>query len=280
MKLTVWGARGSIPVSGPEFLRYGGDTTCLEVQTRKGYTLILDAGSGLRRLGNELRHRECRECAFVLTHAHWDHLIGFPFFKPLYQSNMTIDFFGCTYAQESVKAILQHTMRPPLFPVDLSEVAAELQFHEDNASRFEVGGLWVERIPLNHPNRGCGFVLTEGKTRVAFFPDNELGLLHEGGLSRHVYAEKLAGVDVMLHDGEYLPEEYEDYALGWGHSTYVDAVHLANEAQAGRLVLWHLNQDRSDQDADRMLERAREEVAAVGYGGTCHIAFTGMQIQC
>jgi phosphoribosyl 1,2-cyclic phosphodiesterase len=258
MKLTVWGARGSIPVSGPEYLRYGGDTTCLELATKKGETIILDAGTGLRRLGIELLKRKPKMIDFLLTHCHWDHLMGFPFFKPLYKKGVTIRIHGCTYAQESVKSIFQETMRAPYFPVDFNDISGELEFDNKCLPAFQVGSLCCASVPLSHPNNGYGFVFHEGEKRVAFFPDNDPMYPHKGALKYEDFVERLKGVDILIHDGEYTREEYESFSKGWGHSVYLDTVALAEDAGVKKLILWHVNQERTDDQADEMLAAARK----------------------
>ncbi|MBI5624156.1 MAG: MBL fold metallo-hydrolase [Elusimicrobia bacterium] len=264
MKITVWGARGSVPVSGPEYVRYGGDTTCVEVETSKGETIIFDGGNGIRPLGNQLVARKRRKSHILLSHAHWDHLLGFPFFKPLYRKDSSLVFHGCRHAQQSVKVFLQKTMRAPFFPVDLAEVAAHLVFKEECPSEIEVADLCVTSMAISHPNNGYGFILHEGRKSFAFFPDNELCFKHPGGMEFGDYARFLRGVDVLVHDAEFLPKEYDKYAHGWGHSTWPDAVRLGLEAGVKRILLWHLNQDRSDEAVDAMLDDARRMAAKAG----------------
>lgn len=276
MKLTVWGARGSIPVSGPEYLRYGGDTTCLELETKKGETIILDAGTGLRSLGIELLKRKTKNIDFLLTHCHWDHLMGFPFFKPIYTKGVTVRFHGCTYAQESVKYIFKETMQAPFFPVNLDDVAAELDFDDKCLESFQVGSLCCASVPLSHPNQGYGFVFHEGEKRVGFFPDNDPWFPHKGALEYEDFVERLGGVDVLIHDGEYTREEYESYSKGWGHSTYLDTIQLAKDAGIKKLILWHLNQERTDDQADAILADARK---TAGAGLEVDMARAGMTLE-
>lgn len=279
MKIRVWGARGSIPVCGAEYLKYGGDSTCLEVATAGGDLVILDAGTGLRQLGNRLLAEGRKDIHFLLTHAHWDHLLGFPFFKPLYRPGVTLHFHGCTFAQESIKTILRETMRAPFFPVDLNEVAATLVFDDECRPDFEVAGLCCQSFPLTHPNQGYGFILSEGAARMAFFPDNELGGDHFGGKSVQDYVDFVAGVDLLFHDGEYLAEEYERFARNWGHSVYLETVRLGMAARVGKLVLWHLNQERTDEQADAMLAEARKAIDNAGSPLDCDMAATGMTLE-
>ena len=279
MKFTVWGARGSIPVSGVEYNRYGGDTTCVCLETNTGDTVILDAGTGLRRLGNELLRQGQGTFHFVLSHAHWDHLLGFPFFKPLYRDGVTIYIHGCTYAQESIRTFLGTVMQPPFFPVTLDDVHADLVFDNECRQAFSVGSMCCESIPLSHPNYGYGFRLYEGQKSLGFFPDNEFTFAHPGGKTFDEYVAFLSGVDVLIHDAEYLPEEYERFSRGWGHSVYSDAVRLGIASEAKRLVLWHLNQDRSDDEVEKMAELARQAAKDAGSDMECTMARSGLEVE-
>jgi phosphoribosyl 1,2-cyclic phosphodiesterase len=279
MKLTVWGARGSIPVSGPEYDRYGGDTTCVCLETDAGETIILDAGTGLRPLGNQLLNDEKETFHFLLSHAHWDHLLGFPFFKPLYRDGVTIHIHGCTYAQQSIKTFLSEVMQPPFFPVTLDDVHSELVFDNECKPEFSVGSLCCESIPLSHPNNGYGFRLTEGEGSFAFFPDNEFTYEHPGGKAFKDYAAFVRGVDLLIHDAEYLPEEYERFSRGWGHSVYSDTVRLGVEGEVKQLLLWHLNQDRVDVGVDSLAELADSAAKQAGRDNMCTMARTGLVVE-
>ena len=279
MKVTVWGARGSVPTPGAEYDRYGGDTTCLSLETEDGTMVILDAGTGLRRLGVGLVRQTPRRLAFLLSHAHWDHVIGFPFFKPLYRKGFQLDFYGCMHAQESVRGMLEQTMQAPFFPVDLSRVGATLTFHEQCGDRCHIDGLTVRRFPLSHPNGGCGFRIEHDGRSVVFFPDNEMTFDHKGGRSFAGYADFCRGCDLLIHDAEYRAEEYAAFSRGWGHSVFTDTVRLGLEAGAARLLLWHINQDRDDVKADALQEDARAAVRAAGSSMACDMAATGMVIE-
>ncbi len=278
MKIKIWGARGSIPVSGQEFVRYGGDTTCIEIETANGDIIIVDAGSGIRTLGNTLLKEGRTEFHFLFSHAHWDHLLGFPFFKPLYRKSSTLQFHGCTFAQESIKTILKETMRPPFFPVDLSTVSATLQFTEKCRPEFEIAGLYCQSIPLNHPNFGYGFRLHEGDNSIAIFPDNELSLSQPNAKPLEEYVKFVSGSDILVHDAEYLPEEYESFSKGWGHSIYSDTVKLGIEGRVDRLILFHLNQERTDDQVDEMSVKARNIIRDAGANLSCEYAHTGLEM--
>jgi len=130
MIVRCWGARGSIPVSGREYIRYGGDTTCLEIRTKNDEVIIIDAGSGIRALGNKLIAEKRLKYTMIFTHAHWDHIMGFPFFKPIYYKRSFIKMFGCPFAQTSVRNMISKIMEPPNFPVNFENIRAEIDYHE------------------------------------------------------------------------------------------------------------------------------------------------------
>jgi len=279
MKITIWGARGSIPVSGAQYLKYGGDTTCLEIETKSGGLIILDAGTGIRALGNRMLTEGRSEAHLLLSHAHWDHLLGFPFFKPLYRKSTVVRFHGCTHAQDSLRVIMEETMRAPFFPVNLTDVAATIDFDRECPPEFEMDGVSCRTFPLSHPNQGYGFILAEDGREVAFFPDNEPMYDHGSEKSFGDYVEFLRGVDLLIHDGEYLPEEYEAFSRGWGHSVYTDTVRLALAAGVGELMLWHINQDRTDRQADALLDKAKEAIGRESASLKCSMARTGLTLE-
>ena len=167
-------------------------------------------------------------------------------------------------------------MQPPFFPVTLDDVHATLVFDNECRSQFSVGSLCCESIPLSHPNNGYGFRFAEGNRSLAFFPDNEFAYPHSGGRSFDEYVSFVRGVDLLVHDAEYLPEEYDSYSRGWGHSMYADTVRLAVEARVDRLLLWHLNQDRSDDGVDALAQLADDVAMEAGRDGLCTMARTGL----
>jgi phosphoribosyl 1,2-cyclic phosphodiesterase len=256
MKITCWGARGSIAVSGKDFVKYGGDTTCLEVRSKNNDIIILDAGTGMRRLGNKLLASNERDVNVLFTHAHWDHLMGFPFFKPIYMKGTTIKMYGCPYAQKSVKAMIGNTMVAPYFPVDYGLLQAEISSQSVCNEPFQIGPVMITPIALNHPNMGIGYKLAEDGRSFVFLTDNELAHKHHGGLDYKDYLTFSEGVDLLIHDAEYTPEQY-GMTKGWGHSLYTDALRLAMEAGAKRFGLFHHNQDRTDTEQDRIVEDCR-----------------------
>lgn len=261
MRIRCYGARGSIPVAGAQYNEFGGDTTCMEVRSDAGDVLVVDAGSGIRRLGNDLLAEDVREFGLFFTHVHWDHIMGLPFFKPAYRSGTRIHLYGCPFRQQAVKKLISRVMMAPYFPVAFDDLGATIDYKGECAPQVDVGGVAVTQIPLSHPNGGMGYAFAEGGRRFVFLTDNEFAFAHRGGKGYADYVEFSRGADVLIHDAEYIPEEYA-YTRGWGHSLYTDALQLAIDARVGRFGLFHHNQDRTDEGVHAMLAACREIVAA------------------
>ncbi len=245
MRVKFWGARGSIPVSGPEYLEFGGDTTCVEVLTSDGKTIIIDAGSAVRRLGNQLIEERRLNVHLLFTHAHWDHLLGFPYFKLIYRKDAKVTLYGCPFAQQSVERMIADTMEPPYFPLQFFNVRADLSFRGLCTDGFTIGSVHIRPILLSHPNQGLGYKLTEDGKDFVFLTDNELGHLHPGGCEAKTYTEFARDAELLVHDAEFSDAEYASKKT-WGHSTYQQAVSLALDADVKRLGLFHHNQERTD----------------------------------
>ena len=257
MIIRCWGARGSIPVSGNEYLKYGGDTTCLEIRTKDDDIVIVDAGSGMRRLGNNLIEEGRFEYSMIFTHAHWDHLIGFPFFKPLYFSKTHIHMRGCPFPQASINEMVKRVMSPPHFPVKYSDLRAEINYDGTCEGVSTIGSLTVIPIFLSHPNQGNGYKFIEDGKSFVFLTDNELTFKHEGGLGYDDYLNFSDGADLLVHDAEYTEEDYR-IKKEWGHSVYTDALRLALEGKVKKLGLFHHNQERTDDEVDAIVADCRK----------------------
>lgn len=268
MNIKIWGSRGSIPVSGKEYLKYGGDTTCLEIRTKSDDIIVVDAGTGIRRLGNHLKREECRDLNFIFTHAHWDHLMGFPFFKPLFFKSTRIHMHGCPFHSKFVEIILSKLMAPPNFPVKYADVTADLSYLDACPLEFDIGSVTVVPIALSHPNGGSGYKFVEDGRSFVFLTDNELGCIHPGGLPFNDYLEFVGGADLLIHDAEYTPQEYRR-SIDWGHSVYTDALDLAQKAGVKKLGLFHLNQERTDRQMDKIVKDCRDRITAKGIKLEC-----------
>ncbi|MGD9175796.1 MAG: MBL fold metallo-hydrolase, partial [Desulfobacterales bacterium] len=173
MQITCWGSRGSIPVSGKSYLKYGGDTTSLEIRTKSGDIIAVDAGTGIRRFGNKLVEENALNINFLFTHAHWDHLMGFPFFKPLYAKNAHLLMHGCPFHSQFVETILSTVMAPPNFPVKYDDVKAQMTYEKSCPQEFTIGSVSVIPIPISHPNGGSGYKFIEDGKTFVFLTDNE-----------------------------------------------------------------------------------------------------------
>jgi phosphoribosyl 1,2-cyclic phosphodiesterase len=268
MIIKCWGSRGSIPVSGKEYIKYGGDTTCIEIRTKSDDIIIVDAGTGIRRLGSKLIDENRYKYNLIFTHSHWDHLMGFPFFKPLYEKQAEFMMYRCPFHSKFVETILSSIMTPPSFPVRYSEISAKMEYVEAFTSAFEIGSVTITPIPISHPDKGSGYKFVEDDKTFVFLTDNELGFIHPGGLPYKDYMEFSEGVDLLIHDAEYLPEEYPS-KIEWGHSVFTETLDLAIEAGVKRFGLFHLNQERTDQQVDEMVESCRRTIAARDHNLEC-----------
>jgi len=251
MLIKCWGARGSIPVSGSEYLKYGGDTTCIEIRTKNDEIIIVDAGSSIRRVGNKLIAEDRLDFTMLFTHAHWDHLMGFPFFKPLYSSKSHITICGCPFAQATVKEMISRVMTPPYFPVNFDAIRAGITYEGECYESFSVDSITITPIFLNHPNQGLGYKFVEDDKSFVFITDNELSFKHPGGLDFDDYRDFARNADILIHDAEYTEEDYTR-TRGWGHTVYKDALRLAMEANVKNFGLFHHNQDRNDDGIEQI----------------------------
>ena len=261
MEIKCWGSRGSIPVSGKSYLKYGGDTTSLEIRTQTHDIIAVDAGTGIRRFGNKLAEENLENIHFIFTHAHWDHLMGFPFFKPLYFKHSRLQMHGCPFHSQFVESILSTIMAPPNFPVKYGDIKARMNYEKACPQVFEIGSVAVTPIPISHPNGGSGYKFVEDGKTFVFLTDNELGYIHPGGRQFKDYVKFAAGA-------EYTPQEYRTF-IEWGHSVYTDVLRLAREAGVKKLGLFHINQERTDDQMDEMVDTCRQHIAAQSLNIEC-----------
>jgi ribonuclease BN (tRNA processing enzyme) len=252
MIIKCWGSRGSIPVSGRKYVTYGGDTTCLEITAGSGETVIVDAGTGIRRLGNFFLKNDITRYYMLITHTHWDHLLGFPFFRPLLYSRNQLIVQDRKFAGFSSRQVIERVMSQPFFPVDMSEFNADISFDASLNGRFNIGSLEIDTIPTSHSSGSIGYKFMEDGKTFVFLTDNELGFSHPQSRGFDGYRRFAQGADILFHDAEYTEDEYQ-HRIGWGHSSVPHALELALKAQVGQLGLIHLSQDRSDREMDDMV---------------------------
>ncbi|MCX8042672.1 MAG: MBL fold metallo-hydrolase [Desulfobacterota bacterium] len=277
MIIRCWGARGSIPVSGQLYITYGGDTTCIEIRDDADNIIIIDAGSGIRALGNRLVQENRHEMTILFTHGHWDHIMGLPFFKPLYDQKTQITVYGCPFSRHSLKDMLAPSMNPPNFPIRFDDLKADITFCGICSGTFTVGSIFIETIHLSHPNQGIGYKFTENGRRFVFLTDNELSYTHPGGHDVGAYQTFCEGADLLVHDAEYTDHEYKRTRT-WGHSTYRQALALALDAAVRQFGLFHHNQDRSDDDIDKIVHDCRTIIREHGSMLSCFAMAQGMEI--
>jgi phosphoribosyl 1,2-cyclic phosphodiesterase len=277
MKVKFWGARGSTPVSGRQYNTYGGSTACVEVRSQKNDLIIIDAGTGIRALGKELIKNPNNDFTMLFTHSHWDHVIGFPFFAPIYRKKTKIRMLGCSFSSDPIREIVAKTMQPPGFPVKFSEISAKFEFASVCAAGWDVGPISIVPIELSHPNHGLGYKFQEQGRTFVFLTDNELSFMHPGGRGFNDYLSFARGAELLVHDADYTNAEYSRRRT-WGHSTYQQALDLALKAGVKSLGLFHHNQDRTDRDIEKILVSCRKLIKAAGSKMNCFAVKEGQEV--
>ena len=286
LRVQFWGTRGSIPSPGPKTVRYGGNTPCVEVRTTDGWLIILDAGTGMRELGRSLLYRANGapiKGDIFLTHAHWDHIQGIPFFGPIFQRGNHFTIWGSHSLETSIDRIVRDQMNPVVFPVTFEELDATIDFSGIDETRQERQGFAVSAYPVRHPGGALGYRFidtSDGGNALVYISDNELG---SGGKYetpvgwRGKLVEFVKGAKVLIHDATYTADEYDHYR-GWGHSTFDDALALAIESGVEQLVLFHHKPERSDEELDQRVEACREIVKQRGVQLEVEAAAEGMTL--
>jgi phosphoribosyl 1,2-cyclic phosphodiesterase len=279
VRLTIWGCRGSVPTPGPETVRYGGNTSCVEVALGDGTVLVLDAGTGIRQLGQELVDRGARRVNLLLTHLHLDHLEGLRFFPPLWDERVTVDIWGPPSPVSGLRDRIARAFSPPLFPIDLRDVPARVMFHDVPAESWTIDGASLRASLVVHPGPTVGYRIEAGSSTFTYIPDHEPALAGpiDGKPKEWISGATLAdGTDVLFHDAQYSEDEYEQ-RVGWGHSSVADAVEFSQAVGAARLVLFHHEPLHSDGQLDRLEAHARSLAGSNGSSPT--LAREGMVVE-
>lgn len=273
LRVQFWGTRGSIPSPGASTVRYGGNTPCIEIRTPDGWLIILDAGTGLRELGRSLLSRAGGapiKGDIFLTHAHWDHIQGIPFFGPIFQRGNHFTIWGSKSLENNIDRVVRDQMNPVVFPVTFEELDATIDFNAiSDGNKENRPGYEVSAYPVRHPGGAQGYRFqgtTPGSRALVYISDNELG---SGGKYetpvgwRSKLVEWAKDAKVLIHDTTYTSEEY-DHHRGWGHSTYEEAIALAIEANVDQLVLFHHKPERTDEELDERVAICRQHVKELG----------------
>lgn len=278
MKVRVWGCRGSLAVPGADTLRYGGNTSCVEVRSVEGDVLVLDAGTGMRPLGLGLAREGPRTLHVLLSHLHLDHLQGLGFFRPLFDPEADIHIWGPPSPVQSLAERIATYLSPPLFPVRLADIPASVTFHDAPEEAVQIGSLSVRASLVTHQGPTVGYRIEEGGRSVVYLPDHEPGLGVDVALQPADWIsgyELACRTDVLLHDAQYGDDEYPGH-VGWGHSAIGHVVAFARKAEVENLVLFHHDPGHTDDEMETLVEEAQR---LWGDGAQCVCcAWDGMEI--
>lgn len=278
MIITFYGVRGSTSVPGPQTVKYGGNTSCVHIELENGHDLILDAGTGIRLLGKRLAAKST-PVNILLSHRHWDHIQGYPFFEPIYQPDRDINVYINVESGNQFLSSMLAQMDGTNFPVKIEELPSNNipRFKGIESELYERTGVTVIKERLNHPGGGVAYKLTENTISCAYVTDNELDPPYAPSTNYDQWVKFLHGVDVLIHDAQYTEDDMP-HKHGWGHSLISQVRKLATDAEVGALVMFHHDPDRSDSQLDEIqIENER-------YLKSCHAptqsicAAEGMQI--
>ncbi|MCK9410460.1 MAG: MBL fold metallo-hydrolase [Bacteriovoracaceae bacterium] len=296
MKLKFWGVRGSIPTPGKNTVRYGGNTPSLELRLDNDELIIFDAGTGIRNLGDHLiANGESINTFILITHPHWDHIQGFPFFKPAFVSGNEITVIGTDREEIDLQHIIADQMKKIYFPIQLNELKAKIHFRSIGEEEFSIFDARVRTIYVNHPGFTVAYRIDYKGKSIVYISDNEpfdkesaTGMtnfepivlkkfLDQKGDPNQRIVDFAKGADIFIHDATYTPEEYVD-KVGWGHSHYLFTLKLANDAGVKHCILFHHEPNRTDHQIDRILEKCRNEIKQKKFTFDCTAAHEGLEI--
>jgi phosphoribosyl 1,2-cyclic phosphodiesterase len=265
VRVKVWGARGSVPAPGPETVRYGGNTSCVEITLSDGTLLALDAGTGIRSMGLALGERG-RRINILLTHLHMDHIQGLMFFAPAFNPTAEMEIWGPEAPDASLRDRIARYISAPLSPVEVRELPCHVSFNEAPHSEWRIGSATVRAASVTHRGPTLGYRITEGDVSLCYIPDHEpaLGANLERDDPEWISGFDLAhGATVLLHDGQYTSAEYPS-RIGWGHSKLSDALTFARRVDTERLVVFHHDPLHTDDMLDALQGSAIERWAELG----------------
>ncbi len=278
MQARVWGCRGSVATPGADTIKYGGNTSCVEVRLASGHTLVLDAGTGMRPLGVVMDADLPVELHILLTHLHLDHLQGLGFFRPLFSPGLDIHIWGPTSPVAHLSERIAMYLSPPLFPVRLEDVSSNVTFHDAPETSVTIGSATIRAAKVTHQGPTVGYRIEENGRTLVYLPDHEPSLgtdlvdVPAEWISGHDIAQ---GADVLLHDAQYRDHEYPDH-VGWGHASTSATMEFARKADVGAVVLFHHDPYHTDAELEELLDEARAKWP--GSQDNVCLAYEGMTI--
>lgn len=277
MQVTFYGVRGSVPAPGPNTVRYGGNTSCVEVRLSDDTTVVLDAGTGMRALGTALLRRgRSTPVHLLLSHTHWDHVLGLPFFAPLYRSDTHLHVYPL--ANDAQELFQRNIFNDIHFPVSVDDIPARLELARPDKAEWRIGPATVRRIQLNHPGGAQGFRIDDDDgTSVAYLTDNELHA-ENAKTSIEQLARFSSGCDLIIHDSQYLAEDMPA-KLGWGHSVVTEVLRLGILAEPKQLALFHHDPERSDSALDLIGETSQSYIKSEGKQTKVLVASEGLAVE-
>jgi phosphoribosyl 1,2-cyclic phosphodiesterase len=281
VRIKIWGARGSIPAPGPRTARYGGNTSCVAVTLSDGSVLVLDAGSGIRDLGQSIP-ADCQRLNILLTHLHLDHIQGLLFFAPFFRPDAEIVIWGPPARGRPLRDRIGRYLSAPLSPIEIRALPARVTFRKCPAEEWEIGPARILAAPVRHRGPTLGFRVTDAGASLCYLPDHEPALgapmedIEPAWISGFALAERCS---LLLHDCQYTDEEYAE-RLGWGHSRVSDALMFARRSEAEQVMLFHHDPLHSDADLDLLHRGAIERWHALdGPRGELAMAVEGSEIE-
>ena len=272
-----WGVRGSVPSPGPTTIRYGGNTSCVSI-TADDKILILDAGTGIRNLGSAIIRKPDLEIFVIVTHSHWDHIQGFPFFTPIYQPNRPVHMFPTLHKKNVVLASLIDQMDGAHFPITPDQVPSNFNFVTENPLEFlESNGFHLEMVPMNHPGKAFGYKITIDDKIICYFTDNEIDPPYEKSIELNELTNQCRNADILIHDAQYTEDDMP-LKHGWGHSLISQVTELGKSAEVKNLVYYHHDPERTDDLLDKELEKAAKTLKENGSSVQPYFAYEGLKL--